>query len=258
MRIALIDDSNIIRKLTVNQLKKRCGCPNSVGMGNTRDEIDGFGDFIAADGRFDLILLDWNLDDPETGLAFRTGDEVITDVRTSCERLGVQVPFILVRSANDSAADREEFNRAGADATISKSAPVDILLQHLAEACVLIANNKTTGAQTQSDEAHNSDGVQRTMEREEYEAAGQELRKLVRIIHELIAANGCVSWTRMHALKGLASLFAAESTSMRQVITRITEMRPVKNAADVQVSDVAEGTFEEMLDTILRFCDSDC
>ena len=126
LRIAAVDDADYIRQMDAD-------CFASLGVdavlrGATADEIATFPAFVA---RMrpppQVVLLDENLDDPQTLRPFVKGTDLIARLRE-----GGYENKVVIRSANQASADRARYRACGADASLDKGLSQEAFARELA------------------------------------------------------------------------------------------------------------------------------
>ena len=97
-------------------------------LGATPEEIQGFPLLVAEmDPPPHIVIVDYRLDHPILRTDFVRGTDLLQPIRDAG-----YAGKLVVKSANDSAADVAFFKRSGADASISKGLSIDSLLRELA------------------------------------------------------------------------------------------------------------------------------
>lgn len=126
LRVAAVDDADYIRQMDAD-------CFASLGVdavlrGATADEIATFPAFVA---RMrpppQVVLLDENLDDPQTLRPFVKGTDLIARLRE-----GGYENKVVIRSANQASADRARYRACGADASLDKGLSQEAFARELA------------------------------------------------------------------------------------------------------------------------------
>lgn len=125
-RIASLDDSDLTRMMDAAAFAE-LGVEAFV-RGETLDEIKRFPEFVASlEPPPSLVMVDYRLDHPMHGTPYLLGTELLPRLRA----LGFAGKLV-IKSANDTAADIARFKADGADDAISKGLSVSSLGRELA------------------------------------------------------------------------------------------------------------------------------
>ena len=88
--------------------------------------VNEFGQLAEQKGQMpNVILMDYRLDEKVKDPKFRTGVEVVSELRTVAEKYGIQLPDIVAFSTEQSYVD--ELIKAGARSSLKKSYPIKVV-----------------------------------------------------------------------------------------------------------------------------------
>ncbi|KAL3906159.1 MAG: hypothetical protein SGPRY_010656 [Prymnesium sp.] len=197
LQVALVDDDEIIRMLDALQFQK-LGIKAHI-RGSTAEEIIDFPAFVASlDPQPQLVLLDQNLDHPSHGDSLIKGTSLIPKLRSQ----GYSGK-VIIKSANQSSADRAHYIASGADGTLDKIVRGEAFARELA--AFLSGPSALESQPFDINMLCNSDGS-----RDHVHLFKERASQLVeKAVSQYFNGNRDRAWSSVHKLKSLARFIGA-------------------------------------------------